>query len=546
MKPANRWTLVLATLVGLCGCEHRAQPASEGPDNGQAAAKTLGKVRGMAVAGLFYPRHKDDLAKAVDGYLESAQPEAVPNLRGLICPHAGYEYSGSTAAVGYKLLVGRGVDTVIVMGPSHYAAFKGASIPAVEAYETPLGVIPLAAEAAELGKLPPFVVDPPCEVKRPPRQQWLRAPKELPPFGEDTPHTWEHSLEIQLPFMQRALKDFDIVPVVFGNPSAPGEVAVDPEKVAGVLVEHLDEKTLLVASSDLSHYQPYEIARGLDTTCCRAICSLNTEWMERQEACGKGPILALMHIARKKGWKAKLLSYRNSGDVTGDKSRVVGYAAIAFYDPRGSAATAEPAEAIGNGRPTTEQQEFLLKLARRSVSEIVLNRRLPKVDPAAMPERLKEPRACFVTLTKEGRLRGCIGDIFPRRPLHQAVVFSAAAAAVGDRRFRPVAPSELDEIEIEISLLSRPEPLEYGSPEELLERLRVGIDGVVLRVGQKQATYLPQVWKQIPDKEAFLGHLAEKAGLERSAWRDPKARILLYQAEAFEEHPEESPRVDAP
>ena len=547
MKPAGRLLLVLGLLVGLGGCGSPSPPTADNPDSWQTQPKTFEKVQGMAVAGLFYPRHEDDLAKTVDGYLNAAKPEPIKNLRGLVCPHAGYEYSGATAAVGYKLLAGRDVRTVIVMAPSHYAAFQGAAIPDVEAYETPLGMVPLSPKAAELGRLAPFVVNPPCKVSRPPREQWLRAPKELPAFGEDTPYTWEHAAEVQLPFLQRTLKDFDIVPVVFGNPSAPEEVAVDPEEVARVLLKHLDDKTLLVASSDLSHFHAYEIAKGLDTTCCQAICSLNTEWMERQEACGKGPILALMHVARNKGWKAKLLDYRNTGDATGDKSRgVVGYAAVAFYDPRGAVdAQRTPDQAshgapgtlwVRQGKPTAEQQEFLLDLARRTLSETVNYKRFPQVDAAEVPNELTESRACFVTLTKAGQLRGCIGDIFPRRPLYQAVVYSAAAAAMADQRFLPVRPDELDQIEIEISLLSLPTPLELKSPEELLDKLRPGIDGVVLRLGQRQATYLPQVWKQIPGKEEFLGQLAEKAGLERSEWRNPKARILLYQAEAFQEN----------
>jgi len=542
MKPAGRLLLVLGLLVGLGGCGSPSPPTADNPDSWQTQPEPFEKIQRMAVAGLFYPRHEDDLAKAVDGYLNAAKPEPIKNLRGLVCPHAGYEYSGATAAVGYKLLAGRDVRTVIVMAPSHYAAFQGASIPDVEAYETPLGMVPLSPQAAELGRLAPFVVNPPCKVVRPDREQWRRAPKELPAFGEDTPHTWEHAAEVQLPFLQRTLKDFDIVPVVFGNPSAPEEVAVDPEEVARVLLKHLDDKTLLVASSDLSHFHAYEIAKGLDTTCCQAICSLNTEWMERQEACGKGPILALMHVARNKGWKAKLLDYRNTGDATGDKSRgVVGYAAVAFYDPRGAVdAERTPDRAshgarIGQGKPTAEQQKFLLDLARRTISEAVNYKRFPKVDAAEVPDELTESRACFVTLTKAGQLRGCIGDIFPRRPLYQAVVYSAAAAAVADQRFLPVRPEELDQIEIEISLLSLPTPLEFKSPEELLDKLRPGIDGVVLRLGQKQATYLPQVWEQIPGKGEFLGQLAEKAGLERSEWRSPKARILFYQAEAFRE-----------
>lgn len=307
----------------------------------------------MAVAGLFYPRHQKDLAKAVDESLKDVEPEAIKNLRGLVCPHAGYEFSGKTAAFGYKLLKGREIDTAIVMAPSHYAAFKGASIPEVDAYQTPLGMIPLSPKARELAKLEPFVVNPTCDVRRP--GWWKAAPKELPPFGEDTPHSWEHSLEVQLPFLQRTLEDFRLVPIVFGQQA-------DPEVAARALEKFLDDKTILIASSDLSHFHPYETAKRLDTACVSAICNLKIAWMEQQEACGKAPILTLMHVARKKGWKTKKLDYRNSGDVTGKMQGVVGYTTIAFYEPAGAAAVEKTSRQHGQDRFTPKQRKFLLEL----------------------------------------------------------------------------------------------------------------------------------------------------------------------------------------
>ena len=176
-----------------------------------------------------------------------------------------------------------------------------------------------------MAKVKPLAINPPCEVERP--QWWPASPqRELPPFGEDTPHTWEHSVEVQVPFLQRTLKQFSVVPIVLGR--------VDPEAVGEALMPLLDDETLLVASSDLTHYLPYDTAQKLDGTCVPRVCSLNTDWLEQEEgrmartplACGKlRRSQALMHVARKKGWKAKLLDYRNSGDTAGDKSRVVGY-----------------------------------------------------------------------------------------------------------------------------------------------------------------------------------------------------------------------------
>ncbi len=539
MRTVGHAILAVTIVIGAAGCGDSVQQsgqrqASQPSNTPLAAEKTFEKVRGPAVAGMFYPRQPDELGKSVDELLAGADPAPIERLRGLVCPHAGYRFSGPTAAMGYKLLAGQSGLTVVILAPSHTAQFEGASIPDVDAYETPLGMVPLSPKAATLAALEPFVVNPSCQVKRP--DWWRQAPKELPPFGDDTPHSWEHSLEVQLPFLQRALGDFRIVPVVFGQ--------VDPEAVARAVAEQLDDKTIVVASSDLSHYMPYQTAKLLDETCCKAICSLNVEWMERQEACGKGPILALIHLARQMGWKAKLLDCRNSGDTSGDTSRgVVGYAAIAFYEPAGGEgdgsnlreASSGPSREIGPASFSPQQRQFLLELARKTVTEVVTRGKLPKLESDGMAKQFAEPRGCFVTLNKEGRLRGCIGSIFPRQPLAQAIIHAAANAAVRDQRFRPVQREELDQIEIEVSVLTLPERLQFNSPEELLEKLRPHVDGVVLRVGQRESTYLPQVWEQLSDKTQFLDNLAKKAGLSASDWKSPEAKILVYQVEAFEE-----------
>ncbi len=533
MKRVGRVILVVLIALGLGGCgdwqqqqdrqEQNRQPSRQQANNESTQQQAFEKVRQPAVAGMFYPANQKELAEEVDQFLEDVESEPLKNLRGLICPHAGYRFSGKTAAFGYKQLVGRKIHTVIILAPTHYAMFAGASIPDVDAYRTPLGTIPLSPKAAELAKLKPFVVNPSCQVSRP--GWWRQAPKELPPFGEDTPHTWEHSLEVQLPLLQRTLKDFSIVPVVFGK--------VDPEAVARALLKVLDNKTIVVASSDLSHYHPYALAKELDTQCVKAICSLDIKRMKQQEACGKDPILSLMYIAKKKGWKAKLLDYRNSGDTSGDKSGVVGYAAIVFYDPRGESDTPKTPKPAGQNEFSPGQRKFLLELARKTISRVVEGGDPPV--SADVPKKLTQRRAVFVTLTKGSRLRGCIGSIFPQRPLCQAVIHSAANAAVADTRFPPVQPDELDQIEIEVSVLTVPKQLHFSSPEELLNKLRPNVDGVVLRVGQHQATYLPQVWDQITDKRDFLGHLAQKAGLAKPDWMSEKAAVLVYQVEAFKE-----------
>ena len=535
MKILGRLIIFLAIVSPLTGCggtppardAAAQQIAAQSSSGAQAApAKTSKKVIGPAVAGLFYPRHEQDLVKKVDELLAEVKQEPLKNLRALVCPHAGYEFSGPVAAVGYKQLMKRDFHTVIVLAPSHYAYFEGAAVADADVYETPLGRIPISPKAAELGKRKPFAINPRCQVQRP--DWWQQSPQELPPFGKDTPFTWEHSLEVQLPFLQRTLKNFDLVPVIFGE--------VEPAAVADELIKSLDDKTLLVASSDLSHKLPYDAARSLDNRCITAICDMNVDMVELQEqwACGRMPISTVMHIARKKGWQPKLLDYRNSGDTAGNKLEVVGYAAIAFYEGDGAKPAEKNGQQTAQAELTPADREFLLKLARRSVTAAV-NWEAPPSLVANLAKFLKQPRACFVTLTKDGQLRGCIGSIFPEEPLAEAVIRRARSAATEDQRFARVKPEELAKLEVEVSVLTFPKRLKYATPEELLDKLRPNVEGVVLSMGGRQAVYLPQVWEQIPDKVQFLSHLAEKAGLENSAWRHPAAKVLVYQVVAFKE-----------
>jgi AmmeMemoRadiSam system protein B/AmmeMemoRadiSam system protein A len=472
------------------------------------------RVRAPAVAGLFYPADATVLAKTIDGLLEAAPAHHIPRLKGLVCPHAGYPYSGPTAAIAYKLLAGRDIQTVLILGPSHYALFQGASVSDTDAYQTPLGIVPISAKAAQLAKTSPFVLEPQCPVQRP--QWWALSSKPAPPAGHDTPDTWEHSVEVQVPFLQKTLSNFTILPVVFGN--------VDPEQAARVLAGVLDAKTIVVASSDLSHYYPYPAAKQLDSRCVQAICDMNIDAMQTQEACGKVPILTLMHLARAKGWKPQLLDYRNSGDTAGDKTAVVGYAAIAFYEPAPQNVDAK-------------DRKFLLDLARRTLASVAANPASsgPAVNPGDLSPILSETKGCFVTLTENGVLRGCIGHILPQEALGQAVVDNARSAATRDPRFQPVRPDEVNKIKIEISVLTVPQPLTFSSPADLLDKLEPGEDGVVLRIGPATATFLPQVWEQLPDKVQFLNNLSEKAGCAPNDWRGANVSVSIYHVEAFDE-----------
>jgi hypothetical protein len=251
---------------------------------------------------------------------------------------------------------------------------------------------------------------------------------------------------------------------------------------------------------------------------------LDIDDMKTQEACGKLPILTLMQLALEKGWKAQLLDCRNSGDVTGAKDRVVGYSAIAFYEP--------VPEAYGDS-----EKKFMLNLARTTLVRVATNPAWSGLELSAndVPSKLAETKACFVTLTEHGELRGCVGHIFPQEPLYQAIEDNARSAATRDPRFLRVQPEEVDKIKIEISVLTEPRPLHFNSPEDLLGKLQPYNDGVVLKIGSRGATFLPQVWEQIPDKVEFLNQLSEKAGCEPSAWRGNSTSVSIYHVEAFEE-----------
>jgi AmmeMemoRadiSam system protein B/AmmeMemoRadiSam system protein A len=443
------------------------------------------RVREPAVAGSFYPDDPAVLKKQVEGFMAHAQPQGLHGLRALVSPHAGYRYSGPVAASGFRQVVGSKFERVVILSPSHRVAFRGVAIPDADSFRTPLGKVAVSPAVKDLAGHLPFVVD-------------------------SRPHAEEHALEVQLPFLQLALERFELVPLVFGD--------TDPEAVARQLAPLADEKTLFVASSDLSHYYPYETARALDSSTVQSIVEMNIDSMKDREACGKGPILTLMHLARARGWKPVLLDHRNSGDTSGDHSRVVGYASIAW---------------TGTRQPT-ELRDTLLKLARASLEHAAREHKqlAPPADPSPA---LREKKGCFVTLTVKGELRGCIGNIFPELPLGEAVTTNAYRAALSDPRFSPVTPSELASIEVEVSVLGVPQPLDFTSPEDLLRKLRPHHDGVVFSHGLHRATFLPQVWEKLPLPTEFLSHLSVKAGLSPEAWREPAARIQIYEVQAFSE-----------
>jgi AmmeMemoRadiSam system protein B/AmmeMemoRadiSam system protein A len=535
--------LILAVAVGAA---YRASAA-------EAASPAI-KVRLPAVAGLFYPKDKAELSRAIDAYLAAAKDEPLGGeLKALVCPHAGYAYSGPVAAYGYRLLVGHEYETVVVLAPSHYAALRAASVSGADVFRTPLGDVPISEKARTLAKLRPFALEPKAFVQRP--EWWKQASCPAPELGDDTADTWEHSDEVQVPFLQKTLKNFQLLPVVCGD--------IDTAKAATALMQILDDRTLIIASSDLSHYDTYTNAQKRDRRTVEAICALEPEQIAPDDACGAIPIQTLIYVAKQKGWKTRLLDYRNSGDTSGDKAHgVVGYAAIAFYAPSTASSNAPnteqappssagfqpasvtqeqarmpalPPKAVPIETYSAAERRYLLELARQTVREVVATGKLPPVATDRLAPKFTTKKGCFVTLTERGSLRGCIGHIVAQEPLVQAVVDNARNAALRDPRFPPVTTDEVAQLEIEISVLTEPLPLFFSSPKDLLQKLQPGKDGVVLRIGGRSATYLPQVWEQIPDKVEFLNSLAEKAGGGASDWRGSGVSVSIYHVESFKE-----------
>jgi MEMO1 family protein len=488
------------------------------------------KIRPPYVAGAFYPADANELGKMIDGFLAKASPEKLDgNLVALVCPHAGYPYSGGVAAYSYIQLKGRSYDRVVVLAPSHYEAFTFSSIYDGDAYHTPLGDVPVDHEfATKLTKLSSTI------------KISDRGHGEVQIQGQ---RFGEHALEDQLPFLQRVLGQFKMVPIVMGDPR------YDACRALGIALAKAVQgtNTLILVSSDLSHYHAYDEAEQMDHQILKTIeewdyltLSQNLERDIWRGPCGGGPIVAAMIAAERLGaHHAQILKYANSGDVTGDKSRVVGYGAIALVAGKENENKKHAHKTAEFSLAPAEKQE-LLKIARQSVEVAVREKKILPV-PDNEPEALRNARGAFVTLKEHGDLRGCIGYMSPVKPLVETVRDVAAYAALEDRRFRPVGESELPLLEYEISVLS---PLHKVDD---INQIHVGQHGLLIREGNYEGVLLPQVpTEEGWDRNTFLEQVCVKAGLPEKAWKDDDADLFMFTALVFGESTPKAPAFDEP
>lgn len=444
-------------------------------------------IRPAAVAGAFYAGNAETLRHDIQAYLDAARVLPL-RPKALVAPHAGYIYSGATAATAYALLrpLKGAITRVVLLGPTHRLWVPGMALPGVDRFRTPLGDIPLDAQAiAGIADLPQIEVNPAA-------------------------HAQEHSLEVHLPFLQSVLGDFRLVPLAVGG-ATPAQVADVLERLWG------GPETLIVVSSDLSHFLPYADAQAKDAATVQTILHLDAT-LVGDRACGAHPVNGLLVSARRKGLVAHLLDLRNSGDTAGDKQRVVGYAAIAFTE-------AEAAKPAG-----IDKGALLTSLARAAIQS-KLNAETINLP---YPDWLKAPGATFVTLTQNGQLRGCIGSLEAHRPLGQDLIENARAAAFRDPRFAALSAEELPRTRVEVSILTPAQAMTFDSEADLLRQLRPGVDGIILEHGGHRATFLPQVWEQLPDARVFMAHLKQKAGLPADFWADDM-RVARYCVDKFKE-----------
>ena len=475
--------------------------------NGNVAKEPT--VRPATQANRFYTGDARELSEEVDSLLaRHCGDKQYADLAALIVPHAGYYFSGNVAAAAYMSIPeDREYKRIFLLGPSHHELLDGASVnTAFDYYSTPLGNVKVDVDTA---------------------QKLIEADSVL--SYRPKAHDREHCLEVQLPFLQRRFKDVPaIVPIIISTNDHR-----KLKRIAKVLKPYLTEENLFVISSDFSHYPTYEDAYKIDARTGKAVESGNVEEFIRvleenanshvknlaTSACGELAIATLMLMMQDGGYKVKHLLYQNSGDIDNhDHSRVVGYHAFAIIR-NGLSRTGTEFSLSG------DEKGMLKEIALTSIKDSLDGKRI--MEPTALTATLKQKCGAFVSLHKQGRLRGCIGHFGEDVPLHEIVAEMARAAAFEDPRFSPVRKEELEDIDIEISVLTPMRRIQS------LEEFELHRHGIYIRKGYRSGTFLPQVADEVNwTKEEFVSHCAQdKAGIGWDGWKD--AELYVYEAIVF-------------
>lgn len=429
-------------------------------------------VRPTAAAGKFYVNNKHELMSQLNSFEKNNSHDYNCKTRAIIVPHAGYEYSGQLASEGFQYL-DKSVKNVFIIAPPHYVAVKNVALSHFAKWSTPLGETEVNQSIND-----ELVKNFGCEV-------------------EDDAFELEHSIEVQLPFIQKLLPHVKIVPILAGH---------NIQKIVDIINYYWQNpENAFVISSDLSHFHESRTAKKIDNITAEMIESKEVDNFNHEQACGAVGVCAITNFAKGRGYSLIRVGMVNSGDVTGDNSRVVGYGSWILYEG--------------------ETNVFIKKYFSELVIEICktsilagLNKEVTKY--GKVPAVFNELGACFVTLEKNDDLRGCIGSIIAHRSLFDDLVSNAQNSAFSDPRFQPLKKEEFEGLEIDVSLLSAPEKMSFKDEADLLEQIRPFVDGIIIKDKGYQAVYLPSVWEQLPEKVLFLDSLKIKAGMPPKHFSD--------------------------
>ena len=430
-------------------------------------------IKSPNVSGIFYPNSASEVADLIKRL--ASGKDVLYRSKAIIVPHAGYQYSGHAMNIGFEHL--RGDDNIFIIAPSHHYDFQGIALPEYEKFETSYGTMEV-------------------------NHSYVQEIREV--FGcyiNNIPFEEEHSIEVQIPFIQhfsgntkiinaatliKGLRKVRIIPILTGN--------CNPELITNI-IEHFWDRANFVISTDLSHFYADEVAKQTDNYTAWMVETGHIEKFDKAQACGGVGLCGLVNFANRKKYSMIRLEMFNSGDIGGDKSKVVGYGSWMLY------------EGSKTDYISKNYSEYIIDECKKS---ILLGFEGLKYSPERVPSVLQQYGASFVTLELNNRLRGCMGSVYSDKPLISDIVSNAQSAAFFDPRFKPLRPEEFNDLVISVSILSEPERIDFKDEQDLLSKIYPY--GIILMENDKRSVYLPVVWEQLPDRKVFLNSLKEKAG----------------------------------